>query len=78
MWSLLILMAFIGNRRRQKKLQKALQAQIDRFEAEQAELAAANARVPVAIGAGGAAGELTAGPPVELDPEVAGPRGALA
>jgi flagellar M-ring protein FliF len=64
----LILMAFIGNRRRQKKMQKALQAQIDRFEAEQAELA--TARVPVAIGAGsGAAGELTAGPPAELDPE---------
>jgi flagellar M-ring protein FliF len=66
----LILMAFIGNKRRQKKMQKALQAQIDRFEAEQAELAGANAKVPVAIGAGGAAGELTAGPPVELDPEI--------
>jgi len=64
----LILMAFIGNKRRQKKMQKALQAQIDRFEAEQAELTAV--RTPVAIGAGvGAAGELTAGPPVELDPE---------
>jgi flagellar M-ring protein FliF len=64
----LILMAFIGNKRRQKKMQKALQAQIDRFEAEQAELV--GARVPVAIGAGNAvAGELTAGPPVELDPE---------
>jgi flagellar M-ring protein FliF len=66
----LILMAFIGNRRRQKKLQKALQAQIDRFEAEQAELAAAGAKVPAAIAAGGAAGELTAAPPVQLDPEV--------
>ena len=65
----LILMAFIGNKRRQKKMQKALQAQIDRFEAEQAELV--GARTPVAIGAGaGAAGELTAGPPAELDPEV--------
>jgi flagellar M-ring protein FliF len=64
----LILMAFIGNRRRQKKMQKALQAQIDRFEAEQAELDAV--RTPVAIAAGGAAGELTAGPPAELDPEV--------
>jgi flagellar M-ring protein FliF len=64
----LILMAFVGNKRRQKKLQKALQAQIDRFEAEQAELVAA--RVPATIGAGGAAGELTAGPAVELDPEV--------
>jgi len=65
----LILMAFIGNKRRQKKMQKALQAQIDRFEAEQAELT--GAKVPVAIGAGaGAAGELTAGPAVELDPEV--------
>jgi flagellar M-ring protein FliF len=65
----LILMAFVGNKRRQKKMQKALQAQIDRFEAEQAELA--GAKVPAAIGAGNAvAGELTAGPPVEIDPAV--------
>lgn len=65
----LILMAFVGNKRRQKKLQKALQAQIDRFEAEQAELV--GARATAAIGAGNAAaGELTAGPPVQLDPEV--------
>jgi flagellar M-ring protein FliF len=62
-------MAFVGNRRRQKKMQKALQAQIERFEAEQAELV--GARTPVAIGAGsGAAGELTAGPSAELDPEL--------
>lgn len=56
---LLLLMGFIGNKRRNKKLQKMLKAQLDRFEAEQAEL---SARSPNALGAGGAAGELTAGP----------------
>jgi flagellar M-ring protein FliF len=56
---LLILMAVIGSKRRNKKLQKMLKAQLDRFEEEQAAL---EARTPVAIGAGGAAGELTAGP----------------
>jgi flagellar M-ring protein FliF len=66
---LLILMAFIGNKRRNKKLQKMLKAQLERFEEEQAALEAT--RVPVAIGAGGAAGELTAGPSeVELAREV--------
>jgi len=64
----LLLMASIGSRRRSKKLKKALQAEIDRFEAEQAELDAA--RAMAAIAAGGAAGELTAGPPVEIDPEI--------
>jgi flagellar M-ring protein FliF len=63
---LLLLMAFIGNKRRNKKLQKMLKAQLERFEEEQAALAA---RTPVAVGAGaGAAGELTAGP-AELDLE---------
>lgn len=57
---LLILIALLGNRRRNKKLKKMLQAEIERFEAEQAEL---EARQLAAIGAGtGAAGALTAAP----------------
>jgi flagellar M-ring protein FliF len=62
---LLILIALLGNRRRNKKLKKMLQAEIERFEAEQAEL---ESRQMAAIGAGtGAAGALTAGP-AEPDP----------
>jgi flagellar M-ring protein FliF len=57
---LLILIALIGNRRRNKKLKKMLQAEIERFEAEQAEL---ESRQLAALAAGtGAAGALTAGP----------------
>ncbi|GIJ69868.1 flagellar basal-body MS-ring/collar protein FliF [Virgisporangium ochraceum] len=57
---LLILIALIGNRRRNKKLKKMLQAEIERFEAEQAEL---ESRQMAALAAGtGAAGALTAGP----------------
>ena len=56
---LLILIALLGNRRRNKKLKKMLQAEIERFEAEQAEL---EGRQMAALSAGtGAAGALTAG-----------------
>ncbi|GAA0917284.1 flagellar basal-body MS-ring/collar protein FliF [Virgisporangium aurantiacum] len=56
---LLILIALLGNRRRNKKLKKMLQAEIERFEAEQAEL---ESRQMAALSAGtGAAGALTAG-----------------
>jgi flagellar biosynthesis/type III secretory pathway M-ring protein FliF/YscJ len=65
----LILMAFIGNKRRTKKMQKSLRAEIERFESEQAELDAARNLAVLAAAGGGAAGELTAGPPAELDPD---------
>ena len=62
---LLILIALLGNRRRNKKLKKMLQAEIERFEAEQAEL---DSRQMAALSAGtGAAGALTAGAAVDAE-----------
>jgi flagellar M-ring protein FliF len=62
---LLILIALLGNRRRNKKLKKMLQAEIERFEAEQASL---DSRQMAALSAGtGAAGALTAGPAADAE-----------
>jgi flagellar M-ring protein FliF len=65
---LLLLFAWISNRRRTKRLEKALQAEIARFEAEQAALG--SGRGAQALGAGGGtAGELEAGPAGPSDEE---------
>jgi flagellar M-ring protein FliF len=64
---LLLLFAWVSNRRRNKRLQKALAAEIARFEAEQAALVGSGAQ---ALGAaGGAAGALEAGPAGPSDEE---------
>ncbi|GIJ50830.1 flagellar M-ring protein [Virgisporangium aliadipatigenens] len=65
---LLLLFAWISSRRRTKRLEKALQAEIARFEAEQAALSAGGGAQ--ALGGGsGAAGELEAGPGGPSDDE---------
>jgi flagellar M-ring protein FliF len=72
---LLVMMAFISGRRRNKKLQKMLKAEVARFSGEQAELAAtrtpalAGAGTGGAIGGNAAAGELEAAPTATIDEE---------